>query len=68
MDTFNQSQLKLLSNFCADIAKGALLSGLGLAFILPENAAQKVLFTIPATTIGIFSLFFALQFAKLLRD
>ena len=63
-----QAQFKLLANFCSDIAKGALLSGLGLGFILPEDITARTLFVIPTITFAICSLLCALEFAKLVSN
>ena len=64
----NQAQLKLLTNFCADIAKGALLFGFGYVFILPANPISRLLFAGPAILTAIIFLLFALEFAKLAQD
>ena len=65
---FNKTQLKLLADFCSDIAKGAVLSGLGLAFILPNNTTERFFYTVPAMFAAILFLLLALIFARLFVD
>lgn len=68
MRTLNQAQIKLLVNFCSDIAKGAMLSGLGFAFTLPSDPNSKALIVIPSMIATAIFLIFAFIFAKFIQE
>ena len=64
----NQAQLKLLIGFCSDIAKGALLAGLGYTYALPVSLEAKIIFSISAILVAILVLLLALRIAKTLEE
>jgi hypothetical protein len=67
MKSINQAQARLMANFCADIAKGALLSGLGFTYALSEPISVKLIFGLTGILFAILALYFALRFAKILE-
>lgn len=63
----NKFQLKLLANFCADAARGGLLSGLGFAFVIPGDWLTRAVFTSSALLFAGLALLLALRFGKLIK-
>ncbi len=64
----NQAQQKILANFCADAARGGLLSGLGFAFVIPGDWIARIAFTASSLLFAGLTLFLALQFAKMIKE
>jgi hypothetical protein len=57
----NSAQARGLANFFFDIAKGALLAGLGFSVITPTSLFSKWLFLVNSAFITYFSVRFALE-------
>jgi hypothetical protein len=64
----NRAQTRLLANFCSEMAKGALLSGLGFAFVVPGEPVARAVFTVSALLFAGSALFLALEFAKMIKE
>jgi len=67
MIKLSPSQAKILADFCSDVAKGALLSGLGFSFVLPEPPILRIMFFLNALIIAAFTLYLALEIAKIIE-
>lgn len=64
MKNLNHFQIKLLANFCSDVAKGTLLSGLGFTYALQGEIISRFIFLLISTVIALFALLFALRLAN----
>lgn len=64
MENLSLGQKRVLVNFCSDIARGALLSGLGFSFVLQGSAIFKITFSISSFIFSILALYSAIAIAK----
>ncbi|MCL4390255.1 MAG: hypothetical protein M1484_02565 [Patescibacteria group bacterium] len=64
MKNINQSQIKLLANFCSDVAKGALLSGLGFTYALTSPLPERLFSLMVSLVIAGMALLLALSISN----
>ncbi len=63
-----KAQYKLLSNFCSDVAKGALLSGLGFSYVITTSPMERLVFLVSGIVMAGIMLYLALLVAKNIKE
>lgn len=66
--TLTQSQFKLLADFCSDIAKGALLSGLGFSYIIAGSPTERITLFVGGIAMAGIMLYLALLVAQTIKE
>lgn len=64
----NHAQAKGLANFFFDVAKGALLAGLGFSVVTPTSLSLRLLSLINSILVTYFSIRLALEFLREAND
>ncbi len=68
MKTLNQFQFKLLANFCSDIARGAILSGLGFPYLINASPEERIMLFISGIATAGIMLYLALLIAQAVEE
>jgi len=63
-----QAQFKLLANFCSDIAKGALLSGLGFPYVVAASPIIRIILFVSGVVMAGIMLYLSLLIAKNIKE